>query len=209
MAYSPPSSAKPFTLSVSDKDLSEFRQLLQLSKIGPKTFENQQTETDFGVTYKWLSEAKDYWLNTFDWRAQEKHINSFDNFRMQIDGLDIHFIGHFSEKKDAIPIIFMHGWPGSFSEFIPMLDLVSKKWSKKDLPYHIIVPSLPGYTLSAETQPIDRSWTMEDTVEIMHKLMTNLGFEKYLAQGGDVGSFIARGLSQKSACAGIHGMDSL
>ncbi|KAF2033047.1 epoxide hydrolase-like protein [Setomelanomma holmii] len=205
MSYSPPSSAKPFTLNISDKDLSEWRQLLQLSKLGPSTYENQQTEQNFGVTQKWLSNAKDYWLNTYDWRAQEKHINSFDNFKMQIDGIDVHFIGHFSDKKDAVPIVFMHGWPGSFIEFLRILGLIRDKWSKKDLPYHIIVPSLPGYTLSAETQPTDRDWTMEDTARIIHKLMTNLGFEKYLAQGGDVGSFEARLLAQDyDACVGIH-----
>jgi pimeloyl-ACP methyl ester carboxylesterase len=207
MSYSPPSSAKPFTLNVPEQDLSEWHQLLQLSKLGPITYENQQTEQNFGVTQKWLAGTKDYWLNKYDWREQEKHINSFDNFQMQIDGIDLHFVGHFSERKDAVPIVFMHGWPGSFIEFLPMLSLIRDKWSKKDLPYHIIVPSLPGYTLSAGTQPVDKNWTMEDSAEIIHKLMTNLGFEQYLAQGGDVGSFEARLLAQdKDGCMGIHRM---
>jgi microsomal epoxide hydrolase len=149
MTYSPPSSAKPFTLHVSDQDVSECRQLLQLSKLGPTTYENTQTEKNFGVTKEWLSNAKDYWLNTYDWRAQEKHINSFENFKMKIDEIDLHFVALFSEKKDAIPIVFMHGWPGSFIEFLPMMDIIRKQYEKKDLPYHIIVPSLPGYTLSA------------------------------------------------------------
>jgi microsomal epoxide hydrolase len=101
MSYSPPSSAKPFTLHIPDQDISEWRQLLELSKLGPTTYENQQSEKNYGVTQKWISKARNYWLNKYDWRAQEKHINSFDNFQMQIDGIDLHFIGHFSDKKDA------------------------------------------------------------------------------------------------------------
>jgi microsomal epoxide hydrolase len=204
MTYSPPSSAKPFTLNVSDQDISEWRQLLQLSKIGPTTYENTQTQENYGVTKEWLSNAKDYWLNKYDWRAQETHINSFDNFRMQIEGIDLHFVAMFSEKKDAVPIVFMHGWPGSFIEFLPMLDVVRKQYEKKNLPYHVIVPSLPGYTLSTGL-PTDKNWTMEDSADIIHQLMTNLGFDKYLAQGGDVGSFEARLLAQtQDACVGIH-----
>jgi microsomal epoxide hydrolase len=107
----------------------------------------------------------------------------------------LHFVALFSERKDAIPIVFMHGWPGSFIEFLPMLELIKEQYQKKDLPYHIVVPSLPGYTLSAGL-PID---------SIIHQLMTNLGFEKYIAQGGDVGSFEALLLAhQKDACVGVH-----
>lgn len=186
MTYSPPSSAKPWTLNIPDQDLSEWRQLLQLSKIGPTTYENTQKENNFGVTKEWLSNAKDYWLNTYDWRAEEKYINSFDNFRMQVDEIDLHFVALFSEKKDAIPIVFMHGWPGSFIEFLPMVDIIRKQYEKKNLPYHIIVPSLPGYTLSAGL-PTDKNWTMEESAKIIHKSLRNLGFEQYLAQGGDVG----------------------
>ncbi|KAF2820739.1 epoxide hydrolase-like protein [Ophiobolus disseminans] len=204
MSYSPPSSAKRYILNISDEDLSDWRQLLQLSKLGPTTYENQQTEQNFGITQKWLSDAKDYWLNKYDWRAQEEYINSFDNFKMQIEDVDLHFIALFSKKKDAIPIIFMHGWPGSFIEFLPMLEAIEQQYEKKELPYHIIVPSLPGYTLSANT-PVDKNWTLEDSARTMHKLMTNLGFEKYLAQGGDVGSFVARLLAwDQDACIGIH-----
>lgn len=204
MSYSPPSSAQPWSLNIPDQDISEWRQLLQVSKIGPTTYENTQKEHNFGISKEWLQNTKDYWLNHYDWHAQEKRINSFPNYRMQIDDIDLHFVALFSEKKDAIPIIFMHGWPGSFIEFLPMLDIIRKKWEKKDLPYHIIVPSLPGYTLSAEL-PTDKNWTMEESANILHKLMMNLGFEKYLAQGGDVGSFEARLLAHgNEECVGIH-----
>lgn len=205
MSYSPPSSAEPFTLKVSDEDYSEWRQLLQLSKLAPDTWEGRQQDRRFGPTRAWLADTKDYWLNSFDWRAQEAHINSFPNYTMQIEDVSVHFVALFSHKKDAVPIIFMHGWPGSFIEFLPMCELIRQKWEDKELPYHIIIPSLPGYTLST-VQSVEKGWTLQDSARIMHRLMANLGFEKYFAQGGDVGSFLARFLSQEyDACVGCHG----
>jgi len=204
MSYTLPSSAKPFTLAVSAQDYSEWRQLLQLSKLAPDTWEGQQQDRRFGPSRTWLSDAKDYWLNTFDWREQEAYINSFPNYTMQIEDVNVHFVALFSHNKDAVPIIFMHGWPGSFIEFLPMCELIRQKWAGKDLPYHIIIPSLPGYTLST-VQSTDKDWTMQDSARIMNQLMVALGFEKYLAQGGDIGSFVAQCLSQEyDACVGCH-----
>ncbi|KAF2470951.1 epoxide hydrolase-like protein [Lindgomyces ingoldianus] len=209
MSYSPPNSAKPFTLAISDKDYSEFKQLLQLSKIGPVTWESQQEDRRYGVTHKWVTETKNYWLNQYDWRAQEKHINSFPNYTMSIkDGvggdITVHFVGIFSKKKDAVPIVFMHGWPGSFIEFLPMCDLIREKYSADNLPYHIVVPSLPGYTLSSGGPP-HSDWRMQDSARVINQVMQNLGFSKYIAQGGDVGSFLGRVLAQEyDSCVGVH-----
>jgi len=205
MSYSPPPSAKPFTLAIPDKDLQEWRQLLQLSKLGPTTYENTQSEQNFGVTQKWLSSTKDYWLNTYNWRAQESHINTLPNYRIPIEDIDLHFIGVFSSRKDAIPIIFMHGWPGSFIEFLPLLRVVQKQYpDAKDRPYHIVVPSLPGYTLSSSAGA-DKNWTVEDSARVMNTLMVQLGFDKYIAQGGDVGSFEARVMARDyKECVGMH-----
>lgn len=204
MSYSPPSSAKPFTLNIPDQDMSDWRQLLKLSKLAPETWEGSQEDGRYGVTHKWLRETKDYWLNTYSWRDEEKRINSFPNYRMQVNGVDLHFVALFSEKKDAVPIQFLHGWPGSFIEFLPMLDRIRKQYpSASDLPYHVIVPSLPGYPLSP--RPTDREFTMEESSAVLNQLMVNLGFTKYIAQGGDVGSFNARLSAQKHAeCVGIH-----
>ncbi|CBX97648.1 similar to epoxide hydrolase [Plenodomus lingam JN3] len=204
MSYSPPTTAKPFTLHISDQEYSEWHQLLQLSPLPPDTWAGRQEDRRFGPSRKWLSETKEYWLNQYDWRAQEAHINSFPNYKMQIENVDVHFVALFSQNKNAIPIIFMHGWPGSFIEFLPMCQVIREKYSAKDLPYHIIIPSLPGYTLS-RVQSVEEEWTMADSARIMNQLMLALGFEKYLAQGGDVGSFQARLLSQEyEACVGCH-----
>jgi microsomal epoxide hydrolase len=206
MVYTPPTSAKPYTLAFPDDAISSLSQLLRLSPIGPATYENQQTEHNYGITQKWLIDTKQYWLDTYDFRAQEKHINSFPNYTMQIEDLNIHFIALFSEKEDAIPIIMMHGWPGSFIEFLPLAGLIRDKYSAKDLPYHIIIPSLPGYTLSSGPL-VDKDFSKDDTARIMNKLMTNLGFDKYIAQGGDVGSFVAETMAHEyDACVAVHCM---
>jgi microsomal epoxide hydrolase len=117
---------------------------------------------------------------------------------------DIHFAALFSQKQDAIPITFLHGWPGSFLEFLDVMAVVMKKYSSQDLPYHIIVPSLPGYALSSGP-PLDKDFKVEDIARIIDKLMVGLGFGKgYVGQGGDIGSLTCRPLAQYPSCKAIH-----
>ncbi|KAJ4982691.1 epoxide hydrolase 6 [Stagonosporopsis vannaccii] len=204
MLYALPTTVEPFKLSISDADIKSFQQLLKLSPVALPTWESRQEDRSYGVTRQWLHNAKDYWLNKYDWRAQEEHINSFPNFTTEIEGLNIHFIALFSARDDAIPILFMHGWPGSFIEFLPMAALIREKYRTKDLPYHVVIPSLPGYTLSGQL-PLDRGYTKEDAARVMDKLMNTLGFHRYIAQGGDVGSFVATTLALKhDSCVAVH-----
>ncbi|KAF2010210.1 hypothetical protein BU24DRAFT_496971 [Aaosphaeria arxii CBS 175.79] len=201
----------PFGLHVDEQKLQDFKTLLRLSPVARETYENQQEDRRFGVTRKWMLDAKEYWENSFDWRKEEEHINSFPNFKTNItddDGttLDIHFTALFSERKDATPIVFFHGWPGSFLEFLPIMSLLREKYTPSDLPYHIIAPSLPGYTLSKDL-PISKNWTVYDTARIMHKLALSLGFgtSGYLVQGGDIGSFVSRIIAATyPECKGMH-----
>lgn len=104
-----------FTLHVPEQDIADFKALLRLSKIGPRTYENGISR--YGVTRDWLAHAKETWLNSFNWRSHEEHINSFPNFKPSVEDpalgrSGIHFAALFSQKNDAIPVIFMHGWPG-------------------------------------------------------------------------------------------------
>lgn len=126
----------------------------------------------------------------------------------------IHFAGIWSDNKDAVPLVLLHGWPGkhsvpqvehvvqpsnfidigAFLEFRPMIDLL------KD--YHIIVPSLPGYAFSS-SPPLDRDFTLPDVAELINELMEGLGFKSgYLVQAGDVGHWVARILTQYEGCKG-------
>lgn len=106
--------------------------------------------------------------------------------------MGVHFVALFSVNPEAILIILMHGWPGSFLEILPMLELLKAKYTPEGLPYHIIIPSLPGYTLSSGP-PLGRDFSNEDSARIMNQLMIDLGFGEtgYIAKGGDVGSALA------------------
>ncbi|ETI25700.1 hypothetical protein G647_02474 [Cladophialophora carrionii CBS 160.54] len=189
-----------FTLSIPDQELQDFKDLLRLSKLAPKTYENLHANAKdgkFGVSHEWMSKAKDFWLNEYDWRATEKHNNSFPNFIAHVkddngDVFKIHFIALFSKKENAVPLLYMHGWPGSHFEHLDIFDLYRNKYSPEELPYHTIAVSLPGWTLSSGP-PLDRDFDTEDIARIMNKLMIGLGFGSgYICQGGDIGSFTSK-----------------
>lgn len=201
-----PSKAKvkptPFEANVSEDKLKQMLELVRLSPIGPATYENQDKSRKWGMTREWLADAKEQWATKFDWRATEKRINSFPNYTMPIKDDDgskytMHFIALFSDNENAIPIAFFHGWPGSILEFLEMLDLIKAKYTPDKLPYHIIVPSLPGYTFSTGP-PTTVNATIHTMSRVCQKLMHQLGFgDGYIAQGGDLGSHTSR------LCAGM------
>lgn len=201
---------QPFSFKVSDEDLQQFQLLVKHSRLAPQTYENSQPETiTFGVTHEWMKKTKHYWETQYDWRAREAYINSFPNFKTSIKDdqsnfvFDIHFAALFSQKPDAVPLTFLHGWPGSFLEFLGVLDYFRSKYQPAELPFHIVVPSLPGYTLSSGP-PTDRDFKVQDIANVIDKLMTGLGFEGYVAQGGDIGSYTCRALSKYPACKAVH-----
>lgn len=144
-------------------------------------------------------------------RKEENRINALPNYKTQIkddDGrtYDVHFAALFSSKPDAVPIVFLHGWPGSFLEFVPLMQILKEKHTPDDLPYHIIAPSLLGYALSSDP-PHDKNWTTIDAARIIHKLMLSLDFGSsgYLVQGGDIGSLVGRVIAARyDECKGMH-----
>ncbi|PVH95245.1 alpha/beta-hydrolase [Periconia macrospinosa] len=210
-----PSTIQPFTISISSQKLQDFQTLLRFSPLSPPSYENQEARKDqnldLGVTRAWLAHAKDYWLNTYSWREQEAYLNSFPQFTASItddDGrvVNVHFAALFSKKKDAVPIVRMHGWPCTFAEYFPVLEVLKKKYDEGDLPYHIILPSLPGWTFSSPP-PLDRDWKYADSARIIHKLMLALGFgdNGYISHGGDIGAAIARHLAVTyPECKAVH-----
>lgn len=201
---------KPFKAHVDEEKLQHFKKLLELSPIAPAVFENTTAGRRYGMSRSWLENAKKFWLNDFDWRRIEDRINSFPNFQATIkdtegNTIQMQFLALFSEKADAIPIAFFHGWPGSICEFLDILDILKGRYSPKDLPYHIVVPSLPGYAYSSGP-PVESDYGLDIAAGALNDLMVGLGFGSgYLVQGGDLGSFMSRLLVTKyDACKGMH-----
>lgn len=202
-----------FKAHVSDDDLDAFTQLLKLSKIAPETYENRAADVKdfrhFGISREWLAGAKKHWETQYSWRKTEDRINSYPNFTVPIeeDGytFQMHFVALFSSKPDATPLVLLHGWPGSFLEFLGTLDVLLEKYDPSNLPFHVVVPSLPGYGYSSGPS-LEKDFGCEGVASVIDKLMVGLGFgDGYVAQGGDVGSFVSRILGKTApSCKAVH-----
>ena len=160
-----------------------------------------------GTNKEYLKELCDYWLSDFDWRKYEDLINGFSNFKTNVGNKEIHFIKEQGSGKNPKPLLLMHGWPGSILEFLEIIKpLAHPEKFGGDIKnaFTVIVPSLPGFGFSEKpNKPIGP----RKIAEILNKLMVeNLGFDQYLAQGGDWGATIANWLAYDhyNNCEAIH-----
>ncbi|KDE08933.1 hypothetical protein MVLG_01025 [Microbotryum lychnidis-dioicae p1A1 Lamole] len=164
------------------------------------TYASTQASKDgknYGVTSEWMSNTLQYWQESFDWSKRDKIINSIDHYMTTIKDdecgpFKVHYIAHISPDPNAIPLLLLHGWPGSAHEFTEAIKILTQPSSASSGPsFSIICPNQPGYGWSSGP-PLDRSFGMYDVARICHSLMLGLGFKSYVAQGGDIGSVIAR-----------------
>ena len=187
------SSITPFEIIVSDAAISDLKTRLQNTRLPDQISE---TTWEYGTDKTYLTELIDYWENEFDWKEQERTLNEFDHFKTEIDEIEMHFIHQRSEHPDAIPLMIVHGWPGSISEFSkiidPLVDPVAYGGSASDA-FHVITPSLPGFGFSsAPTQP---GYSPEKIAHILAALMEKIGYQRYAIAGGDWGAIINRYLA--------------
>ncbi|GAA6001385.1 hypothetical protein JCM10207_006637 [Rhodosporidiobolus poonsookiae] len=202
----PPSTLKleQFRPSFSDDELAGLKDSLRHAKLPKATYASKQEK--YGITHEWMVKAIDRWQNGFDWKKHEDAINEVDHYLTTLEDegeeYKIHFIYHESKDPNAIPLMLLHGWPGSAFEFI---DVVKNLRESTDPSFHLIVPMQPGYGWSSGP-PLERGFGMRDCSRILHKLMVGLGFESgYAVQGGDVGSGLARFLAiDNASCKTIH-----
>ncbi|UJR34087.1 hypothetical protein I4U23_021497 [Adineta vaga] len=151
-------------------------------------------KSSYGFNRQTAESIRDYLINTFDWKKTVQELNTFDHYKTNIAGLDIHFVRltqnpHTNEKKEAI--LFLHGWPGSFLEY---LDVARQFNSSTTGTYDIIIPSLPGYGYS--DAPVRAGMSTPQIARIMQNLMQRLGHSSYVVCGGDWGSIIGTHMAQ-------------
>ena len=147
-----------------------------------------------GIPLDYTRELAGYWRNTYDWRAQEARLNSFPQFRTEIDGHDVHFVHVRSAEPEALPLVLTHGWPGSIVEFLdvigPLTDPVAHG-GRADDAFHVVVPTIPGYGFSGPAV----GWSTTRAAHAWAQLMARLGYDRYVAHGEDTGAAISRELA--------------
>ena len=195
---------EPFKIHVDDAVLNDLQQRLAQARL-PDAIKGAGWE--YGVDLDYMKALIAYWRDQYDWRAQERALNQFDQFTTTIDGLKIHFLHQRSKEKNALPLIIVHGWPGSFYEFHKIIGLLTDPVAhggKAEDAFHVVCPSLPGFGFSGKPQ--EKGWSSQRMAEVMAKLMARLGYARYGAQGGDWGSGIARWLASGDGghCIGGH-----
>ena len=151
---------------------------------------------NYGTNLEYMKEISKYWLDKFNWKKTEEKINKFQNFKSNIDGIDIHFIHEKGSGSNPKPLLLSHGWPGSIVEFLHIIDQLAhpeKFGGKEEDAFDVVVPSLPGFGFSGRpSRPIGP----RNMASIFNSLMTNiLGYKKYIAQGGDFGGTISTWLA--------------
>jgi pimeloyl-ACP methyl ester carboxylesterase len=194
----------PFTYHAPQSALDDLRQRLAHAR-----WPERETVPDWsqGVPLAKLRALVDYWRTEYDWRRCEATLNGFAQYRTEIDGLDIHFLHVRSPRAAALPILITHGWPGSVIEFFKILDPLTNPTAhggQAQDAFHVVAPSLPGFGFS--DKPAERGWNAERIARAWAMLMQRLGYDRYVAQGGDWGSLVTTTLAQQrpAGLAAIH-----
>ena len=195
---------RPFVLNIEEERLVDLRQRLAATR-----WPDPESVDDWsqGAPLAKVQALVDYWRNKYDWRRCERELNSRDQFLTEIDGVDIHFLHVRSKHENAMPLLLTHGWPGSVVEFLkcvgPLVDPVAHGGSAQDA-FHLVIPSLPGYGFSGK--PRETGWNVRRISKAWDVLMHRLGYDRYVAQGGDWGAAVttAMGMARFDGLAAIH-----
>jgi hypothetical protein len=179
---------RPFTIRVPDAVLADLKTRLA----NPRVVEPLDAGGwAYGTDTTYLKQLLTYWRDRFDWRAQERALNQFEQFTTNIDGLTIHFLHRRSKQARAFPLLITHGWPGSFVEFAkiigPLTDPAAHGGRAEDA-FDVVIPSIPGFGFSGK--PREPGYDPARIGAVEAKLMARLGYQRYGVQGGDWGSII-------------------
>ena len=195
---------RPFQVDIPNQALDDLRQRIPATRWAPKELVEDHSQ---GVQLATTEALLRYWGNDYDFGRVEARLNALPQFKTEIDGLGIHFIHVKSDHEDALPLILTHGWPGSVIEMLevigPLADPTAHGGSAEDA-FHLVVPSLPGYGFSDE--PTSVGWDPGRVAHAWAELMNRLGYDRYVAQGGDVGAAVTdtMAIQAPDGLAGIH-----
>src|SRR6266516_4198191 len=197
---------KPFTVAVSDVALGDLRSRLVGTRwLDPLPFPGWTA----GVDIEYLKELVSYWATSFDWRAQERRLNAFPQFTIDIDGQTIHFVHQRGRGRHPMPLMLTHGWPSSYVELLkiaPLLTDPAAHGADERDSFDVVIPSLPGFAFSAPPAAPGTS-TASSWANLWARLMTeSLGYPRFGAQGQDIGAAVSIALaaSHPGVAAGIH-----
>lgn len=194
----------PFSVHVADSVLDDLRDRLSRTRWIDDLGDDSWT---YGVSAAYLRELCDYWQTEFDWREQEATLNAFDQFVVSSDGQPIQFIHARSPEPDAMPLLLVHGWPGSIFEFATVIDPLRdpvKYGGRASDAFHIVCPSIPGYGFSSPL--VGPGWGPRRVAAAFTELMLSLGYERFGTSGGDWGAIITTELGRADQGAHVVGL---
>ncbi len=195
---------EPFTIDVPDADLLDLQRRLEQTRWPD---ELPDSGWEYGVPLAYVRSLVEHWRRRYDWRDHEKTVNAYPQFVTRIDGQRLHFLHIRSPHENALPLLLLHGWPGSIAEFLevigPLTNPTAHGGEAADA-FHLVIPSLPGFGFSGPTT--DKGWDAARTARAFAVLMRRLGHGCYGVQGGDMGALIGPELlhADPEHLAGAH-----
>lgn len=199
---------QPFEVHHPEEQLDDLRERLRRTRWpDQETVAGTDEPWSQGTPFAFARDVWSYWLEDYDWRRCETRLNSIPQFRTVIDDLGIHFLHLRSRHADALPLVLTHGWPGSVVEFLEVMEPLTDPTNhggSADQAFHVVVPSLPGFGWS--DKPTHTGWGVPRIAAAWEQLMLRLGYDRFVAQGGDWGSMVtaALGAAHTTHLAGIH-----
>jgi pimeloyl-ACP methyl ester carboxylesterase len=196
---------RPFTIPVTpEAEIQGLRERVKATR-----WPDKETVPDHsqGVQLETIQELARYWATDYDWGACEERLMALPNFMTEIDGLGIHFIHVRSQHDNALPLIITHGWPGSIIELLNIIDPLTNPTAhgaNASDAFHVVIPSMPGYGFSAK--PRAPGWGPDHMATAWVELMKRLGYDRFVAQGGDWGAVVTdlMGALAPPELAGVH-----
>jgi pimeloyl-ACP methyl ester carboxylesterase len=180
--------ATPFRVDVPEAVLADLRERLARTR-----WPDEVTEArwDYGVPLGYLQALVEHWRRDFDWREQERRINAYSHYRVDIGGISVHFVHGLGTGPRPLPLLITHGWPSSFYEMLKLISLLADPaghGGNPDDAFDVVVPSVPGYGFSA--RPNQRGFDYRRVADLWVKLMTGLGYDRFGAHAYDIGASI-------------------